>query len=111
MVGGHIGRPDRLQTVDRGRLSLGTGGFASLVFAHWLPVALIASAATGFAEALFNPAVRAYIAADSGERRVEAFAVFNIFYQAGILLGQLVRVLIATDFLIAAADAAAISRY
>ncbi|NUP28887.1 MAG: MFS transporter, partial [Nocardia sp.] len=59
---------------------LRTGGFALLVFATGLPALLIASAATGFAGALFNPAVRAYLAAESGSRRVEAFALFNIFY-------------------------------
>jgi MFS family permease len=42
------------------------------------------------AGALFNPAVRAYVAAEAGERRVEAFALFNVFYQAGILLGPLI---------------------
>ena len=56
-----------------------------------VPALLVASAATGFAGALFNPAVRAYLAADAGERRVEAFALFNVFYQAGILLGPLGR--------------------
>ncbi|MBU3750811.1 MAG: MFS transporter, partial [Mycobacterium sp.] len=38
---------------------LRTAGFGLLVFAHSLPAVLIASAATGFAGALFNPAVRA----------------------------------------------------
>ena len=42
-----------------------------------------------------DSAVRAYLAADSPQRRVEAFAVFNvfyqaIFYQAGIFAGPLV---------------------
>lgn len=88
---------------------LRTGGFALLIVAQSLPIVLIASAATGFAGALFNPAVRAYLAADSGDRRVEAFAVFNIFYQAGILLGPLVGVLlVAIDFRITAAGAAAV---
>ncbi len=88
---------------------LRTGGFALLVIAHSLPALLIASAATGFAGALFNPAVRAYLAADAGDRRVEAFAVFNIFYQAGILLGPLAGVvLIAVDFRVTAAAAAAV---
>lgn len=50
----------------------------------------MASAATGFAGALFNPAVRAYVAQDAGERRVEAFALFNVFYQTGILLGPVI---------------------
>ncbi|MBW0272578.1 MFS transporter [Nocardia sp. MH4] len=88
---------------------LRTGGFALLVFADSLPAVLIASAATGFAGALFNPAVRAYLAADTGERRVEAFAVFNMFYQAGILAGPLVGLaLMAVDFRVTAGVAAAV---
>lgn len=88
---------------------LRTAGFGLLVVAHSLPVILIASAATGFAGALFNPAVRAYLAADSSQRRVEAFAVFNIFYQAGIFAGPLVGLaLVAFDFRITAAAAAAV---
>lgn len=69
---------------------LRTVGFATLGFADSLPALIAASAAVGLAGALFNPAVRAYLAADAGERRVEAFALFNVFYQAGILLGPLV---------------------
>ncbi|WP_247201068.1 MFS transporter [Streptomyces scabiei] len=65
-------------------------GFATLGLVESVPALLAASAATGLAGALFNPAVRAYLAADAGERRIEAFALFNIFYQAGILLGPLV---------------------
>ncbi|WP_280500283.1 MDR family MFS transporter [Nocardia farcinica] len=88
---------------------LRTGGFALLVVADSLPAVLIASAATGFAGALFNPAVRAYLAADTGERRVEAFAVFNMFYQAGILAGPLVGLaLMAVDFRVTAGVAAAV---
>lgn len=88
---------------------LRTAGFALLIFADSLPAVLIASAATGFAGALFNPAVRAYLAADSGPRRVEAFALFNVFYQAGILAGPLAGLaLMMLDFRIAAAVAAAV---
>jgi MFS family permease len=88
---------------------LRTAGFGLLVFAHSLPAMLIASAATGFAGALFNPAVRAYLAADSGDRRVEAFALFNVFYQAGILAGPLVGLaLMAVDFRLTAGVAAAV---
>ncbi|WP_433756397.1 MFS transporter [Nocardia sp. CA-135398] len=88
---------------------LRTAGFGLLVFATSLPGLLIASAATGFAGALFNPAVRAYLAADTGERRVEAFAVFNIFYQAGILAGPLVGLaLMALDFRVTAGAAAVV---
>ncbi|WP_438829220.1 MFS transporter [Streptomyces adonidis] len=73
---------------------LRTVGFATLGLVDSVPALLAASAATGFAGALFNPAVRAYLAADAGERRVEAFALFNVFYQAGILLGPLVGMLL-----------------
>lgn len=88
---------------------LRTGGFALLVIAQSLPAMVIASAATGFAGALFNPAVRAYLAADSGERRVTAFAVFNVFYQGGILAGPLVGLaLMAVDFRVTAAAASVV---
>lgn len=88
---------------------LRTAGFGLLVVADSLPAVLIASAATGFAGALFNPAVRAYLAADSGARRVEAFALFNVFYQAGILAGPLVGLaLMMLDFRVTAAAAAVV---
>ena len=70
--------------------ALRTAGFALLGLVDNVPALIVASAATGFAGALFNPAVRAYLAQDSGERRVEAFALFSVFYQAGILIGPLV---------------------
>ncbi|MGV7800725.1 MFS transporter, partial [Mycobacterium kansasii] len=88
---------------------LRTGGFALLALAQSLPAMMIAAVATGFAGALFNPAVRAYLAADAGPRRVEAFALFNIFYQAGILLGPVVGLsLVAIDFRVTAAGAAVV---
>jgi MFS family permease len=88
---------------------LRTVGFAMLGFVDSVAALLIASAATGFAGALFNPAVRAFLAADAGERRVEAFALFNVFYQAGILLGPLVGMLLTGfDFRITCLVSAAI---
>ncbi|MFJ5679291.1 MFS transporter [Streptomyces sp. NPDC093097] len=78
---------------------LRTIGFAALGLVDSLPALLTASAATGLAGALFNPAVRAYLATDAGDRRVEAFALFNVFYQTGILLGPLVGMLLTgVDF-------------
>ncbi|MFK4067205.1 MDR family MFS transporter [Streptomyces sp. NPDC029674] len=88
---------------------LRTVGFATLGLVDSVPALLIASAATGFAGALFNPAVRAYLAADAGERRVEAFALFNVFYQAGILLGPLVGMLLTgVDFRVTCLVSAAV---
>ncbi|MFD8076859.1 MFS transporter [Streptomyces sp. NPDC059718] len=79
--------------------TLRTVGFLALGFVDSVPALLAASAASGFAGALFNPAVRAYVARDAGERRVEAFALFNVFYQAGILAGPLVGLaLTGVDF-------------
>ncbi|GAB2920409.1 MFS transporter [Streptomyces mayteni] len=89
--------------------ALRTAGFVTLGLVDSLPALLAASAATGFAGALFNPAVRAYLAADAGDRRVEAFALFNVFYQAGILLGPLVGMaLIGIDFRVACLVSAAV---
>ncbi|MEU0114356.1 MFS transporter [Streptomyces bobili] len=88
---------------------LRTVGFATLGLVDSLAALIAASAATGLAGALFNPAVRAYLAADAGERRVEAFALFNVFYQAGILLGPLVgMVLTGVDFRVTCLVAAGI---
>ena len=80
--------------------ALRTVAFGLLAVAGSLPVLIVASALTGLAGALFNPAVRAYLAAEAGEdRRVEAFAAFNVFYQAGILIGPLAGLaLLAWDF-------------
>jgi len=88
---------------------LRTVGFAMLGLVDSLGALIAASAATGLAGALFNPAVRAYLAADAGERRVEAFALFNVFYQAGILLGPLAgMVLTGVDFRVTCLVAAGI---
>ncbi|MGW8437893.1 MFS transporter [Nocardiopsis sp. NPDC055879] len=109
LVGGSIA--DRLgyKPAILAGCALRTVGFAALGFADSLPVLLLASAATGFAGALFNPAVRAYLAQDAGDRRVEAFALFNVFYQTGILIGPLIGMaLIAVDFSVVASVAAAL---
>lgn len=90
-------------------LVLRTVGFATLGLVDSVPALIAASAATGLAGALFNPASRAYLAADAGECRVEAFALFNVFYQAGILLGPLVgMVLTGVDFRVTCLTAAGI---
>lgn len=78
---------------------LRTVGFGLLGWVDDLPALIAASAATGFAGALFNPAVRAYLAVEAGARRVDAFATFNVYYQAGMLAGPLVGLaLLTADF-------------
>ncbi|MFF0227293.1 MFS transporter [Streptomyces sp. NPDC004629] len=88
---------------------LRTLGFGLLGWVDNLPALVVASAATGFAGALFNPAVRAYLAVEAGTRRVDAFAVFNVHYQAGMLLGPLVGLgLLAADFRLVGTAAAGV---
>ncbi|MEV6868783.1 MFS transporter [Streptosporangium subroseum] len=75
-------------------LVLRSVGFALLGLVEAVPALIVASALTGLAGALFNPAARAYLAQEAGERKVEAFAVFNVFYQTGILAGPLIGLLL-----------------
>ncbi|MFI6484558.1 MDR family MFS transporter [Nonomuraea sp. NPDC050663] len=71
-------------------LILRTIGFGLLGLVESVPVLIVASVLTGLAGAFFNPAARAYLAQEAGERKVEAFALFNAFYQGGILIGPLI---------------------
>ncbi|SOE06892.1 MFS transporter [Streptomyces sp. Ag109_G2-15] len=88
---------------------LRTLGFALLGWVDSLPALVAASAATGFAGALFNPAVRACLAVEAADRRVDAFATFNVYYQAGMLLGPVVGLaLLAADFRLVCVVAAAV---
>ncbi|SON59413.1 Multidrug resistance protein MdtH [Mycobacterium simulans] len=88
---------------------LQTGAFVLLGIAQSLPSLLIAATATGVAGALYTPAVRAYVAADSADRKLEAFAMFNIFFQTGVLLGPLLGVaLLALNFTATILAAAAV---
>lgn len=84
-------------------------GFALFAIGGSLPVVLAAAVLTGFAGALFNPAVRAFIARDSGERSAQAFALFNVFGNAGAAIGPVIgTVLVSAGFRMTAVVAAAI---
>lgn len=69
--------------------ALRTVGFGLFALGTSLPVLLFASVLSGLAGALFNPAVRAYLAEEAGDRRAEAFSLFNVFANTGALLGPL----------------------
>ncbi|MFD3625434.1 MFS transporter [Streptomyces sp. NPDC058726] len=69
--------------------ALRTLGFALFALGDELPVLLAASVLSGFAGALFNPAVRTYITQEADVRRAEAFALFNVFAATGALVGPL----------------------
>ncbi|MCX0273381.1 MFS transporter [Nocardia zapadnayensis] len=84
-------------------------GFALFAVGGSLPVVLLGSVLTGFAGALFNPAVRAYIARDGGDRSAQAFALFNVMGNTGSAVGPLVGVLMMNmGFRLTAVAAAAV---
>jgi len=85
-----------------------TVGFGLFCVVDSLPGVVVAILATGFAAALFSPAGQAYLALESGQRRVTAFALLNVAAQIGALTGPLIGVaLLAVDFRLVAAAAAA----
>jgi MFS family permease len=89
-------------------LLIRTLGFLTFAFTANLAGLLLAAFLSGFAGALFNPAVRAYLAQAAGTRRVEAFALFGIFGDAGLLLGPVLgTALVGLDFQVAGVTAAA----
>ncbi|MFI6147421.1 MFS transporter [Streptomyces sp. NPDC051109] len=89
--------------------ALRTLGFALFALGDALPLLLGASILSGLAGALFNPAVRTYVAQEAGGRTAEAFALFNVFATTGALLGPLLgSLLLLVDFRAAAVSAAAV---
>lgn len=89
--------------------ALRTVGFACFALGDGLGVLLAASVLSGLAGALFNPAVRACLAQEAGERKAEAFALFNVFATTGALVGPLLgSALLAVDFRASALTAAGI---
>ncbi|GAB3691150.1 MFS transporter [Saccharopolyspora tripterygii] len=73
--------------------------FGLFAFLTSLPGLVVAVVLTGLAGAFFNPAVRTYLMHEAGERRAEAFSVFNVFAHAGTLVGPLLgAALLAVDF-------------
>ncbi|NUO45198.1 MAG: MFS transporter [Streptomyces sp.] len=89
--------------------ALRTVGFALFALGDDLAVMLGASVLSGLAGALFNPAVRTYIAQEADERKAEAFALFNVFATTGALIGPLLgSALLLVDFRTSALAAAGI---
>jgi MFS family permease len=89
LVGGSAA--DRLGTrgVIIAGCALRTVGFGLFALGSSVPLLLAASVLAGLAGALFAPAVRSYVALAAPDRRAEAFAVFNVFANAGALIGPL----------------------
>lgn len=84
-------------------------GFGLFAVVDSLPGLIAAAVLSGVAGALFSPAVRAYVSLDAGERRAEAFSLFNVFANVGSLLGPLLgTLLLGVGFAWVAGTAAAI---
>ncbi len=82
-------------------------GILAFAFATSLPGLVVGAFLSGFAGAVFNPAVRAYLAQAAGVRPVEAFAVLGVFANAGLLLGPVLGgFLVSLDFHVAGTTAA-----
>lgn len=83
--------------------------FGLFVVVDDLPGLIAAAVLTGLAGAFFNPAVRAYLMHEAGDRRAEVFSVFNVFGHVGALAGPLLgAALLSVDFRLVAGVACAV---
>ncbi|MER6176638.1 MFS transporter [Streptosporangium sp. NPDC001681] len=109
LIGGTASDRFGARTVIIAGCALRAAGFGLFAIDGSLPVLLGASVLSGLAGALFNPAVRSYLATEAGDRRAEVFSLFNVFANTGALLGPLLGgALLLVDFRVAAVAAALI---
>jgi MFS family permease len=94
VIGGTLADRVGYKPVIAGGCVLRMAGFLLFAFSDALPSVLMAALLTGLGGALFAPAVRAYLASESGERRVEAFALFQICEGMGACLGPVLGVVL-----------------
>ncbi|HEU4326497.1 MAG TPA: MFS transporter, partial [Roseiflexaceae bacterium] len=90
LLGGSLADRIGFRRVIVAGCALRSVGFLAYGLADSLPTLLLAALLSGLAAALFGPAVRALLAQEAGERRLQAFALFSVFANAGLLLGPLV---------------------
>jgi MFS family permease len=94
VIGGTLADHVGYKLVIAGGCILRMAGFLLFAFSDVLSSVLLAALLTGLGGALFGPAVRAYLASESGERRVEAFALFQICEGMGACLGPVLGVVL-----------------
>jgi MFS family permease len=94
VIGGTLTDRMGYKPVIAGGCVLRMAGFLLFACSDALPSVLVAALLTGLGGALFAPAVRAYLASESGERRVEAFALFQICEGMGACLGPVLGVVL-----------------
>lgn len=114
VVGGTLADRWGAKPVILAGCALRVAGFGLLGVATTLPGVLAGALLTGFAAALFSPAVESALAREAGElpaggpTRAEVFAMFAVSGQIGTVVGPLVGAgLLLVDFGLACAVAAA----
>jgi MFS family permease len=79
-------------------------GFGLFAASTATPAIIVATLLTGFSAALFQPACRSYLAAETPGRRAEAFGLFSVAANSGTLIGPVIGGLLLTvDFRVVAA--------
>jgi MFS family permease len=92
VVGGTLADRIGYRPVVIAGLALRTIGFALFGLGQGFALLLLGAIFSGFAGALFSPALRSYLAAETPGRRAEIFALSSVFGQTGNLLGPLIGV-------------------
>nr|WP_269204663.1 MFS transporter [Motilibacter deserti] len=116
VVGGTLADRYGVKRVVLAGCALRVAGFLGLAVADSAVAVFAATALTGFAAALFSPAVESALAREAGEletaggtSRVDAFALFSVGGQIGAFSGPLVgTLLLLVDFRAACLAAAAV---
>jgi MFS family permease len=94
VIGGTLADHVGYKPVIAGGCILRMAGFLLFALSDALPSVLVAALLSGLGGALFAPAVRAYLASESGDRRVEAFALFQTSEGVGVCLGPVLGVVL-----------------
>jgi MFS family permease len=89
VIGGTLSDHVGYKPVIAGGCALRMAGFLLFGYASSLPTVLAAAFLSGLGGSLFSPAARAYIASESGDQRVEAFALYQVSEGLGACLGPL----------------------
>ena len=92
VIGGTLSDHVGYKPVIAGGCVLRMVGFLLFGYANALSTVLVAAVLSGLGGSLFSPAARAYLASESGDQRVEAFALFQVSEGLGACLGPVLGV-------------------
>ena len=92
VIGGTLSDHVSYKPVIAGGCVLRMVGFLLFGYADALSTVLVAAVLSGLGGSLFSPAARAYLASESGDQRVEVFALFQVSEGLGACLGPVLGV-------------------